>query len=195
MFDLAEKNITLHATKQIVFLVCLFVFKATCAATSEHSGIDKLVAQADVIAVGEYSDISSGWDKKKIYTSASFKVDRMIKGDAGKILTIKVLGGTAIHPRLNTPITMNVSNGVSFVKGKKSLVFLKKNNNSFQIVGMSKGNISIVTDDSGLEYMGGGIKKIDAHESEAGTVISSKKMSLDEFIAYITSLIQQQNKK
>ncbi len=191
VFDLTDKKFIPFVFRQVFLLVNLFFLNTSFATSNEHTGIDKLVAQADVIVIGEYIDVSSDWDKKKIYTSATFKTGRIIKGEASDTIIIKVLGGTAMHPRLNTPITMNISNGVSFTKGKKALVFLKKNNNTFQIVGMSKGNISIISDDSGQEYMGGGIKKIAAHTENEATVIRSKKMRVDEFTAYIENLVEQ----
>lgn len=178
----------------IFFVLSIFIASDTFAATVPFTGIKKLVHYADVIVVGEYVNVTSAFNKNKIYTTASLRVEKTIKGEVEDILKVKVLGGTAIHPRLNAPVTMNVSNSVKFVQDSSVFVFLKKNNDdTYQVVGMSKGNIVVVTDDAGKRYMGGGINKISSYKDKgtALTTIHSKKMELEHFIKYIETLIQQ----
>jgi len=180
--------------RRAVLLFSVFLMLEVNAATNQKTGFEKLIAQADVIAVGKYTDVASAWDKKKIYTTATLQVENIVKGDAGSIIKIKVLGGTAIHPRLNTPISMNVSNSAKFIVGSSAVVFLKKNNeDTYQIVGMSKGNVTVSTDEEGERYMGGGIKKIAASKNEntGNTIIHHEKMKLEQFVTYIHSLLQE----
>jgi len=181
--------------KCVLIVISMLMLNTAYAAKNKLPGIEKLVYQADVIAIGKYGDVSTVWEKRKIYTSVKFQPELIIKGSANGEVIIKVLGGTAVHPQLNTPVTMNVSNGVSFLKGNKAMVFLKKNNDAYQIVGMSKGNIPITSDGFGHDYMAGGIKRIDSHSVEGGVVIGSKKMRVDEFTAYIESLVKQKGKQ
>ncbi len=180
--------------KTWVLLLSVLLVGVVNAASNQKTGFEKLIAQADVIVVGVYTDISSAWDKKKIYTTATFKVEDVVKGDASSIVKIKVLGGTALHPRLNTPISMNVSSAAKFTVGSNAVVFLKNNNNdTYQVVGMSKGNVPVITDKAGNRYMGGGIKKIAAsqNQSTGSTVIHQEKMTLEQFVAYIGSFLQE----
>lgn len=173
----------------------VFLMAEINAASNQKTGFEKLIAQADVIAVGVYVDVSSAWDKKKIYTTAIFQIENVVKGStANNIIKIKVLGGTALHPRLDTPISMNVSSAAKFTVGSSAVVFLKKNNDStYQVVGMSKGNVPVLIDKAGDRYMGGGLKKIAASKNEntGDTTIHQENMKLKDFVAYIDSLLQE----
>lgn len=191
VFDLSEKKFILFIFKQIFLLVNLFVLSSSFASTKEHLGIEKLVSQADVIAIGQYKNVSSDWQNKKVYTSATFEVSNVIKGESLKTVIIKVQGGTAVHPRLNSPITMKVQNGAEFSEGEKAIVFLKKNKDTFQIVGMSKGSITILIDDEGKEYVSDGVKKISSRIDEGHTIVDSNIMYVDEFVQFLEGLVDQ----
>lgn len=179
--------------RALVLLFSVLLMTEINAAANQKTGIEKLIEQADVIAVGVYTDVSSAWDKKKIYTTATFNIEEVIKGSAGAVIKIKVLGGVAIHPRLNTPISMNVSNAAKFKVDSEAVVFLKKNSDTYQLVGMSKGNVPVITDKAGNKTIGAGIKKIAASKDQntGGTIIHQEKMKLDQFLAYINSLLQK----
>lgn len=182
----------LVSCKTFILLIA-FLVGESYAATNQIGGFEKLVKQAEVIVVGEYTDVSSAWDKKKIYTTAIFQVEKVVKGKAENNVKIKVLGGTALHPRLKTPVSMNVSNGVNFTQGHHAVVFLKKNmDSSYHIVGMSNGNVPVLIDENSMKYMGGGLSKIASKQDSntAETKIYQEKMSLDHFVGYIESLLR-----
>jgi hypothetical protein len=99
-----------------------------------------LVQEADHIAVVEVASVHTAWDERheRIYSTIDLTVIENWKAPTSTAsppqhLTIVQAGGTV------GDITMTVTGMGSFVKGERSLVFLRGPANHAQVVGMTQG--------------------------------------------------------
>jgi hypothetical protein len=181
----------------LIFCVVAMVPVVSLAGTQQKQAFSRLVEKADAIVVGKCEKVESHWRKNKIYTSATVNVTESIEGNAPSVIQVEYLGGTAIHPKLNAPVSMKVSNGVSFVEGEHSVLFLKKDaNGNYRMMGKNQGKIGIDTEEgTSRRYIHSRIKKIHADQSGNGTaIVSAEKMELHDFLAYIRSILLQTKK-
>jgi len=177
-----------------VLCIAIMVPAVSLAGTQQKQPFTRLVEVADTIVVGECVEVESQWRKNKIYTSATIEISESIKGNAPSIIRIEYLGGTALHPKLNAPVSMKVSNGASFTEGEQNVLFLKDSAKGYyQLMGKSQGKIAIDTDEeTGRKYIHSGVKKIHADISENNTsIIAADRMELPDFLSYIRSILQQ----
>ena len=91
-----------------LLLVVLASIPARAASEREMS-LEEMVGAADEVVVGEVVTTSARWEGRLIVTDAVVRVDEALKGAPTKTLTITELGGTAVHPVLGAPVTMDVS--------------------------------------------------------------------------------------
>lgn len=199
-----NKNSTRSQAMYCCFVVCVFiglqVFSAQAySATSKYNNFNQLLSKADLIVFGKCIDVTSEWRKKKIYSIATIQVDEVVKGSASSEIQIEYMGGTALHPKLNTPIKMNVSNGIDFSAGDEAVLILRRlPSNRFQVAGSSRGKIAVVTDAaSGEKMIQSGARKIQSKPSAKGdsTVLSGKQMNLQEFLDYLGSQMRTEKKR
>ncbi len=166
-----------------------------------------LTSEADHVVVGRCVSEASRWHGDKIVTDITLEISQTLKGNASPELVITALGGTAMHPRLKTPVTMNVPGGVSFDVGEEVLVFSKTSASGLnQLVGLTQGKFLIDTDAlTGEKVIPVGQKVLtdeasptdeldalispSAELSEAETKVRLRQMRLDELIMQIRSAL------
>lgn len=195
-----NKNIyTVTFTTRNCITAFLFIcLQLMCFQTHATMGINndfnKLISQADAVVVGKCTNVSSEWRNKKIFSKASIQIDTTIKGDLPAEISVEYMGGTAIHPVLKTPVAMKVSNGIEFSKNDEAVLLLKiSTNNSYRVIGAERGKVVVINDaDTGEKVIQSGARKIEAKISaeDNSTVLSSRKMKLQEFIDFIHSRIK-----
>ena len=179
----------------LVFCIAIMVPAASIGGTQQKQDFSRLVEMADAIVVGTCVKVESHWRKNKIYTSATLEVSDSVEGNTPSIIQVEYLGGTALHPKLNAPVSMKVSNGVSFAEGEHNVLFLKQDaSGNYRLIGKNQGKIVIDTDqNSGHQYIHSGVKKIRAEKSENNSpVIAAERMPLSDFLSYIRSILQHQ---
>ena len=141
-----SKTMRFWITASVLIGLQMF-FAQSYAATSKDNDFNKLVSKAGLIVFGKCTVVTTEWRKNKIYSIAIIRVNEVVKGSASSEIQIEYMGGTAVHPKLNAPIEMKVSNGISFTEGDEAVLMLRKlQNNRFQVTGSSRGKISVATD-------------------------------------------------
>lgn len=191
-------------TNVILALLILYIYSAsTSAATTKNFSLTDIVELADYIVVGRCTAKESSWNDGKIVTLNQITVVETVKGLNSESLKVLTLGGDAIHPRLNTSVSMKVPGGVSFDIGEKALLFLKKGKGEYyQIIGLTQGKLIVESSDiEGKEYISAGYKVFE--KGSVGSVfleadvlfqndgeISKRKMLLDEMLVLIQEHLQ-----
>lgn len=193
-------------------LMCALLLSAsfsTFAASVRTMPLSELTSEASDIVLGRCTTTHSRWQDDKIVTDATIDVSLTLKGDETPHMTITLLGGTAMHPRLNVPVTMNVPGGAVFKEGEEVLVFSKTSASGIhQLVGLSQGKFLVETDVmTGEKVIPVGQKKlandvtaeeglgallsaeVDLHDV-TGTDVHIRRLRLDELVAEIQLLIQ-----
>ena len=172
------------------------------AASSKKINFNQLITKSDVIVVGKCTVIESEWRKNKIYSYATIQIDNVIKGAAPSVIKVEYLGGTALHPNLKVPVSMNVSTGIEFAVGNENVLLLTPlTNGRFQLVGVTQGKIPVVIDSaSGEKVIQSGMKKIQSKPSakDGSIILTKRQMSLQEFEKFIQSRMKiekQRNKR
>ncbi len=196
-----NNNYSISRATCVWFCVCVLLgmqifLSDVYAASNKDDDFNKLISRADVIVFGKCTSVTSQWRKKKIYSAATIQIENVIKGDPTPVIQVEYMGGTAMHPKLNSPVTMSVSNAVSFEIGDEAVLMLKKlTNNSFQVIGAERGKINVLTDETGEKIIQSGARKILSKPSVNGdsAVVSGKAMSLAEFKDFIQT--RQLNEK
>jgi hypothetical protein len=158
-----------------VLLAFVFLFPHKLDAIMIGLSTEELASIADLIVVGQVTDVESFWgqDKSTILSKATISVESTIKGDQrDNAITIVHEGGEIGN------IGLKVSDMSTFKKGEKVFLFLKKGTTrsiegmgdkfnadaSYTIVGMSQGKYTV--DESGIAKksgfsISGGEQKID----------------------------------
>ena len=137
------------------FLIGAF-FLALAAAASATTVIppsfDELVTRAQIIFQGTVTDVRSAWTgegaQRCIVTFVTFKVEDAIKGNPGKEMTLRMLGGT-----VGTE-TMQVSDAPRFTAGDRDVLFVENNGRQFiPLVGIMHGRYRVYKDENGHELV------------------------------------------
>jgi len=132
----------MRRTLLILPLLALFAGAAQ-AAIVLRVDVNDLTDTATVVVRGEVLDVHSKWneDETTIHTLVTLRVDRVLKGKAGKEITITCAGGRVGEKRIP------VSGVPTFVKGERAVVFLWKNGRGeFIPLGMNQGKFRIEKD-------------------------------------------------
>lgn len=169
----------------------------------------ELTVSADDVVVARCVTQQSRWQGDKIFTDTTLEVLQTIKGEPRSHLVLTYLGGTAMHPRLNTPVSMSVPGGVQFSVGEEVLVFSKKSLSGVnQLVGLTQGKFLIETDpDTGLRVIPVGQKILTDKSSvsdelnelfspssnlhDEGTKIRMRKIRLDELLGQVGAYVEE----
>ncbi len=162
------------------------------AGSLRENGLQSLLNTADLVVYGRFTSVTSEWRGNKIFTRGAFNIERVFKGEAVSSITIEYMGGTAVHPRLGSPVTMRSSEGISFVEGEEAVLLLNRvNDDLYQIIGMNRGKISVVTSADGAKQLQG-LRRIrsSSGQDNSSLTVDSVPMNLDDFAAYCSSLLQ-----
>lgn len=179
----------LIATVTAVFMLGLLPDSASSSSVQPLALAD-LTDLADTIVHARCTGTTTEWRNEKIFTQASFEVIEAVKGQASE-LTVTLLGGTATHPVLRAPVTMQVAGGATFSQGEEVVLFLASNSRSErQVIGLSMGKYRVRTDpNSGTKTVSSSNKKLVAETRAAAggdrKVLSVEDLALTEFLQRI----------
>ncbi len=125
----------------VLVLGLLLTVIGSTSALVEQLTLDELTAKADSILVGEVTDITYYQEGEgNIYTLVTLSMDQTIKGETQEEVVIKLPGGEVGRLRLW------VSDTPSFKLGEKAVVFLEKEENTFDVCGWYQGKFSVDDD-------------------------------------------------
>ncbi len=157
---------------------------------------DELVSRAQIIFEGQVTGLKSQWigegAEHRIVTYVTFKVDDTLKGDAGAIYSIRMLGGT-VDGR-----TMEVTDAPKFKVGDHDVLFVENNGSQFiPLVGIQHGRFRVQKDQTGRSTLvtGDGEPLADVSQlggNEESLARGKAALSLDNFKSIIRSRIRAQ---
>ena len=183
----------------LLFPVLFSLGLVASATTVIPPKFDELVSRAQVIFEGEVTGLHSQWigegAQHRIVTFVTFKVDDVLKGDAGTTYSMRMLGGT-VDGR-----TMEVTDAPKFKVGDHDLLFVENNGSQFiPLVGIQHGRFRILKDQTGRETLltGEGQPLADVNQlgaDESSLAHSKAALSLDDFKSAIRARIGQQEAK
>jgi hypothetical protein len=140
-----QKLIQLSRTSLIFYLTLLAFTAQLHATTVEAPDFATLVADAEVILQGTVKDQQSRWEgepqKSAIVTKISLEVHKTLKGSAGAMYELEVIGGTVGET------TLEVHGAPKFTTGQTYLLFVQQNGKQvIPLVGMMHGFVQVVQD-------------------------------------------------
>jgi hypothetical protein len=135
--------------------VCLLVLVATMAwaTTARRFSNHDLAVSADVVVIGECTNVRSAWVDRMLVTEATVRVTENLKG-TGTQLTVILPGG--IDANRPVPIMMSYAGAPQMRTGEEVFLFLDDETTSlggYTIVGFSQGKFSIVNDAQGRKQV------------------------------------------
>ena len=168
--------------------------------------LDELVSHADTIVVGTCEKTEAIWLDRKIYTVATVRVSRPIKGKAVVYGGVKLYipGGRVRRPM---PVKMHVPGAAKVVQGEEMLLFLKAGGikkQQHRFVGMAQGKIPIKIDAKMGEKLirrDGpikGVKMVDRQGkllSSSARPESTKEGNLEDFLSKVEQIMAEQKAK
>ena len=160
-------------TKRIstLFVLCWAALLVPVEATTlRRATLQDLISSASHIFVGQVVSTESRWVGKKILTSNSIAVSRVVKGAPGQSFTLTTLGGRV------GAIAQTVPSSPRLQAGQEVLVFAGRAGGHNLIVYMHQGLFDVVTE--------GGRKYVQTHAEALGLPSDSPdgRISLDSFI-------------
>lgn len=191
----------------LILSACQLLAMHVNAASIKEMNLSQMSRMADSIVVGRCASVQSEWRGNKIFTRATIQIEQHIKGNGNTAIEVTSLGGTAIHPTLNVPVTMSVGGGLSFKQDEEVVLFTKRNRQGMnQVIGMSLGKFEVKTDqETGIKKIPFSQKKIDimppgtfAPRSKSDNKIIDKSLKprdleLNEFIEKIRENVNKNN--
>ncbi len=157
-----------------IALACIGLISDAPASVTRYLPLDELATGADSIVAGEVVGVQSrmALRRNRIHTYVTIRVDRFLKGDAGRsFVTLRLLGGSAEGFRLV------VSGMPEFRLGEDVLVFVEQPEGGAPgVFGLSAGKFSLSPRPGGpvLDRTLAGLTVVDAGTNPAARFAASR---------------------
>lgn len=123
--------------------------------------LEDMVAQSDVIAIGNCLDTKSVWTDGTLVTLATVSVTESLKGAESGPLTVVLPGGIDANRKI--PIAVSYPGAPRLTPGEDVFLFLTSDTDSgmgYNVAGFSQGKFSIVNDEDGVPVVSRDLTKI-----------------------------------
>ena len=123
--------------------------------------LEDMVAQSDVIAIGNCVETKSVWTDGTLVTLATVSVSESLKGAESGNLTVVVPGGVDANRKV--PIALSYPGAPRLTPGEDVFLFLTSDTDSgmgYNVTGFSQGKFSIVNDEDGVPVVSRDLTKI-----------------------------------
>jgi hypothetical protein len=168
----------------VVFLLIVSLAPDLGATTMKRLTNQDLTEKAQLIVVGRALETKSAWVGRRLVTLATISVGEVLKGDRHATVTVVLPGG--VDATRKFPLAMMVPGAPQLHAQEEVFLFLTRANQhatgdaeSYTVVGLSQGKLSIITDASGN-------KMVAPHQVRAGT---TGIVSLAQFKQEISGLL------
>ncbi len=136
-------------------LTCALIIAASCAASGTTvipPSFDELVSRAETIVQGTVTEVRSEWAgegaQRHIVSYVTLRVEDTFKGNPGKQITLRMLGGTVGAE------TMEVADAPRFKAGDRDVLFVENNGTQFvPLVGIMHGRYRVQKDQAGRDVI------------------------------------------
>ena len=112
--------------------------------------LEDMVAQSDVIAIGNCVETKSVWADGTLVTLATVSVGETLKGPGAGTLTVVLPGGADVNR--NIPVAVSYPGAPRLTPGENAFLFLNSDpdfGGGYTVAGFAQGKFSIVTDEDG----------------------------------------------
>lgn len=170
-----------------LLLAASLLGRPTFAASERTLGLDALIDAADAIVVAEVLESESHFEGRLVVTRSTVKVSEALKGTPETRLDVTQLGGTAVHPRLGVPVTMDASTFVALRPGEKVVLFVEpRPAGGHQLVGAEQGKL-VIRDEpaTGDRTLPVGPKRLRVYPERTRDVVSPEVTTLEDLRARI----------
>jgi hypothetical protein len=175
-----------HLAALLVIVLASAVPPAAWSASQQALGLDDLIDTADEIVVGTVAESSARWEGRLVVTTSVVEVEESLKGGAGRRIEITQLGGTAVHPVIGKPVTINASSFTALAPGERVVLFVDHRRPAVrQLVGAQQGKLAVRPDPSGTPSVAVGPKRLAGRTDGARATITTEAMSLDELRRHV----------
>lgn len=106
---------------------------------------EALVRRADVVALGTIEAVTPAWEGRRIVSRVTAVMHDSLKGDAGRVVTLHVPGGSV------GGVAMRVSGTPTFTAGERSVFFLSKRGDQLRLAGGLQSKLPVLVDSRGNE--------------------------------------------
>ena len=116
--------------------------------------VQDMVAQSDVIAIGNCVETKSVWVDRTLVTLATVSVTENLKGSESSNITVALPGGVDVNRKI--PVAMTYPGAPQMTPGENVFLFLTASDEvpgGYTVAGFSQGKFSIVTDDEGEQMV------------------------------------------
>ena len=161
------------------------------ATTVIPPSFDELVSRAETIFQGTVTNVRSEWigegAQRHIVSYVTLKVEDTFKGNPGKQITLRMLGGTVAGE------TMEVTDAPKFKVGDRDVLFVENNGSQFiPLVGIMHGRYHVRKDASGrdiiLNNSGSPVSSTDQVGKEsAAAAAGAQPMTVQQFKQAVTT--------
>jgi hypothetical protein len=184
---MTTRTFTTRSARNLIGMALMAAVLAapTFATTVEKLDLEQLVKRADLIVQGQVESVYSQWDEQRrlVFTYISIRVDDALKGTNRQSVLIRQIGGTV------GTVQMSVAGVPQFKSGEMAVVFLKrKDDSTFQVVGMNQGLYEIVEDFAVSNVFG--VDLLDSKTREITKPMVSGRAPLEQLKAKIRELVK-----
>ena len=148
-----------------------------------------MIRQSGIILTGRCTNLEPTWVGRTLVTKATIAVDEVLKGSAGREVTVVLPGGVDVHRKI--PVAVTYPGAPEILVREQVLLFLAPDGlvrDSLSIVGYSQGKFTLVkTAESGLV----GTRSLSDVQLQNGSTIvkgGATSISLDQLRARIREI-------
>lgn len=116
--------------------------------------VGDLVAQSDLIGIGNCTNIKSMWVDRSLVTLATVSLSETLKGSESGEITVVLPGGVDANRKI--PVAMSYPGAPRITPGEDVFLFLNANSDApggYLVAGFSQGKFSIVRDEEGEQLV------------------------------------------
>lgn len=135
----------------VLCTVLVFTLAVPAAATTaRHLSDEALVAEADLIVVGDTLSVATTWVDRDLVTVATVRVQDSLKGGVGDTVQVVLPGG--VDTSGPVPVAVTWPGAPTLIQGEQAVLFLNDYqpiDGSFAVSGWSQGKFTVVDGEQG----------------------------------------------
>lgn len=150
--------------------------------------LEDMVAQSDVIAIGNCVETKSVWTDGTLVTLATVSVSESLKGAESGNLTVVLPGGVDANRKI--PVAVSYPGAPRLTPGEDVFLFLTSDTDSgmgYNVAGFSQGKFSIVNDEDGVPVVSRDLTRISLQGNNGARRGGANVIPLDTFKAQVKS--------
>lgn len=184
--------------RNIIILSLVIVSRYAYPTTMLFLELEDITSRSEAIIRGSVKDVESRYNEErtKIFTYSIIEVKDTIKGKTPPVFTVRTYGGQV------GDICMKVPGMPVFKRGEEILLFIKRNEDFWHVVGMAQGKYSIIKDENNNEFLINDLKDIffkkvneDNRFEDLHLVDIPNRFSYSDFVSKVKRILESQGNK